>query len=288
MIPHTLLPMLATAGPLPRGDGWACEVKWDGYRVLAAVDAGRLTLRTRTGRDVTTDYPEVQLQVPDALLDGELVALVDGRPDFSSLQLHSVPVTFLPFDLLHLQDRSLLEVPYDARRALLEELVPGTPANFEDGEALLKTTLAEGLEGVVAKRRDSRYVPGRRSDAWIKTKHVRRQSALVVGWRPGEGGRAGTLGALLLAIPGADGLQYCGRVGTGFSERTLALLQQRLVPLARPTPAVVDPPREPAVWVEPVLVVEVEFSGWTPDGRLRHPSYKGLRDDLRPEDVVKE
>jgi bifunctional non-homologous end joining protein LigD len=288
MIPSSLLPMLATAGPLPTGPGWAYEVKWDGYRVLARVEGGRTTLRSRTGRDATPDYPEVQLDLPDSLVDGEVVALVDGRPDFSSLQQHSVAVTFLPFDLLHLGDRSLLDLPYDERRAQLLELLPTAPLAFDDGPALLETTRAQGLEGVVAKRRDSHYLPGRRTEAWVKTKHVRRQSAVVVGWRAGEGGRSGAIGSLLLGVPGPDGLRYAGRVGTGFSGKELAVLKELLAPLVRPEPAVPDPPRETAVWVEPVLVVDVDFTDWTPDGRLRHPSYKGRRDDVQPGEVVRE
>jgi bifunctional non-homologous end joining protein LigD len=280
--------MLATAGPLPVGDAWAYEVKWDGYRVLARVEGGRTTLRSRTGRDATNDYPELQLDLPDALVDGEVVVLVDGRPSFSALQLRSAPVTFLPFDLLHLGDRSLLELPWTDRRALLHELCPDAPPAFDDGPALLETTKAQRLEGVVAKRRDSKYFPGRRSESWVKTKHVRRQSAVVVGWQRGEGGRAGSLGSLLLGVPGDDGFVYVGKVGTGFNRATLAMLQERLAPLARQSPSVVEPPRQAAEWVEPVVVVEVEFTDWTPDGRLRHPSYKGVRDDVRPEDVVRE
>ena len=280
--------MLATPGPLPRGEGWAYELKWDGYRVLAAVEGGRTRLRSRTGRDATADYPEVQLDVPDALVDGEVVALVDGRPSFSALQLHSTPVTFVPFDLLHLGGRSLLELPYTDRRSLLLSLLPDAPPSFDDGPGLLETTRVQGLEGVVAKRRDSRYFPGRRTESWVKTKHVRRQSAVVVGWKRGEGGRSGTLGSLLLAIPGPSGLEFVGHVGTGFTRRTLAMLQERLAGLARTTPPVIDPPRGPAEWVEPVLVADVEYTSWTPDGKLRHPSYKGIREDLLPEDVVRE
>ena len=280
--------MLATAGPLPVGDAWSYEVKWDGYRVLARIEGGRTTLRSRTGRDATLDYPELQLDLPDCLVDGEVVVLVDGRPSFSALQMHSAAVTFLPFDLLHLQDRSLLELPWASRRELLQELCPEAPPAFDDGPALLETTRAQGLEGVVAKRRDSKYFPGRRTESWVKTKHVRRQSAVVVGWQRGEGGRAGSLGSLLLGIPGPDGLTYAGKVGTGFNRATLAMLQERLAPLARATAPVVDPPRQAAEWVEPVLVVEVEFTDWTPDGRLRHPSYKGVRDDVLPEEVVRE
>jgi bifunctional non-homologous end joining protein LigD len=280
--------MLATAGRLPVGEGWAYEVKWDGYRVLARVEGGRTTLRSRTGRDATQEFPELQLDLPDALVDGEVVVLVDGRPSFSALQVRSAAATFLPFDLLHLGDRSLLDLPWEDRRALLQELCPEAPPAFDDGPALLETTRAQGLEGVVAKRRDSKYFPGRRTESWVKTKHVRRQSAVVVGWQRGEGGRAGSLGSLLLGVPGPDGLRYVGKVGTGFNRATLATLQERLAQLARESAPLVDPPRQAAEWVEPEVVVEVEFTDWTPDGRLRHPSYKGVRDDVRPEDVVGE
>lgn len=288
MIPSDLLPMLATAGPLPAGPGWAYEVKWDGYRVLARIEDGRTSLRSRRGRDVTLEFPDVQLDLPDCLLDGEVVAFVEGRPEFQALQTRSVPLAFVPFDVLHVGDRSLLGESYDQRRAVLHELVPDAPPSFEDGPALLESTRAQGLEGVLSKKRDSTYFPGRRSESWVKTKHVRRQSAVVVGWQRGEGGRAGSLGSLLLGIPGPDGLTYAGKVGTGFNRATLAMLQERLAPLARATAPVVDPPRQAAEWVEPVLVVEVEFTDWTPDGRLRHPSYKGVRDDVLPEEVVRE
>lgn len=288
MLPTGLSPMLATAGPLPLSNAWAYEVKWDGYRVLAFVEDHSLTLRSRTGRDVTADYPEVTLDLPDCVLDGELVAMVDGVPDFSALQQHSVALTFLPFDLLHLATEPLLRAPYDKRRALLARLLPDAPPAFEDGPVLLETTKQQGLEGVVAKRRDSPYLPGRRSDAWIKAKHVRRQSALVGGWKAGAGGRAKTVGSLLLGLPSPDGLVFIGHVGTGFSDRTLETLQQLLLPLTRATPPFKDPPRQASTWVEPVLVVDVEFTAWTPDGKLRHPAYKGIRTDLDPSALVRE
>jgi bifunctional non-homologous end joining protein LigD len=280
--------MLATAGPLPGGQGWAYEVKWDGYRVLARVEGGRTTLRSRRGRDVTLEFPEVQLELPDCLVDGEVVAFVEGRPEFQALQTRSVPLAFVPFDVLHVGDRSLLDATYDQRRAVLVELLPEAPPSFDDGPALLETTRQQGLEGVLAKRRDSTYFPGRRSDCWIKTKHVRRQSAVVVGWRRGEGGRAGRIGSLLLGLPEGDGWTYLGRVGTGFTARTLEVLQDRLAGHERPTPPVGNPPREASVWVEPSLVVDVDFTEWTSDGRLRHPSYKGVRDDLDPQQLVRE
>ena len=288
MIPSGLLPMLATAGPLPLGADWAYEVKWDGYRVLAAVEAGRTTLRSRRGRDVTLELPDLQLDLPDCLVDGEVVAFVDGKPEFQALQTRSVPLSFVPFDVLHLGERSLLSATYDERRQVLAELLPDAPPSFDDGPALLETTRQQGLEGVLAKRRDSLYLPGRRSDSWIKTKHVRRQSAVVVGWRRGEGGRTGRIGSLLLGLPTEGGFRYVGRVGTGFTARTLAALQERLAGQERPDAPVSNPPREAAVWVEPALVVDVDFTEWTSDGRLRHPSYKGVRDDLDPLALVPE
>jgi bifunctional non-homologous end joining protein LigD len=315
-LPSTLQPMLATSGPLPRDDGrWSYEVKWDGVRALVAVEGGRLTLTSRNGNDITAAYPELRglgtaLGSTSALLDGEVVAFDSaGRPDFGQLQarMHvrtptaamqrDTPVTLLLFDVLHLEERSLLGAPYDERRVVLEALplagdcwqVP--PAFPGDGEAVMAATRAQGMEGVVAKRRDSRYEPGRRSECWVKVKHVRRTSAVVVGWKPGEGGRAGRIGSLLLAVPQGDGWAYAGHVGTGFTAATLRMLGDRLAELRRETPVLQDVPREharSAVWVEPSLICEVDYTEWTRDGRLRHPSYKGLRDDVDPRSVVRE
>ena len=314
-LPRDLAPMLATSGELPADDGrWSYEVKWDGVRVLAAVGAGRLELRSRNRNDVTAAYPELQglaATLPgDALLDGEVVAFDEaGRPDFGRLQsrmharsptpalVRGTPVTLLLFDALHVGTRSLLSEAYDVRRELLEDLVVPAdrwqvpPAFPADGQAVLAATLAQGMEGVVAKRRDSRYEPGRRSDCWVKVKHVRRTSAVVVGWKPGEGGRTGRIGSLLLAVPQGAGWTFAGHVGTGFSAATLRMLGDRLAPLRRDAPALDDVPREharQAVWVEPVLVCDVDYTEWTREGRLRHPSYKGLRDDLDARSVVRQ
>lgn len=314
-LPRDVRPMLATAGPLPPDDpAWAYEVKWDGVRVLAAVEAGRVLLTSRAGNDVTGGYPELTalgaaVDVP-VLLDGEVVALSRaGVPEFGRLQsrmhvrgpssalLASTPVTFVVFDLLHQGETSVLAETYDDRRSRLELLglagphwqVP--PAFLGDGAAVSEATRVQGMEGVVAKRRDSRYVPGSRSDAWVKVKHVRRTSAVVVGWKPGEGGRAGRLGSLLLGVHEGDHLVFAGHVGTGFSAAALRLLADRLGPLRRDTPALDDVPRGHArhtVWVEPALVCHVDFTEWTAAGRLRHPSYKGLRDDVDPASVVRE
>ena len=312
-LPRGLTPMLAGPGPLPPEDGrWAYEVKWDGVRALVSVEAGRVGLRSRLGNDVTSTYPELAELAPpgpDLLLDGEVVAFdADGRPDFGRLQerMHvarpgpalrgRAPVALVVFDVLQVGEEPLLDLPYDARRSALEGLQLSGPAwqvppSFPaDGAALLASTAEQGLEGVVAKRRDSRYQPGRRSADWVKVKNVRRQSAVVVGWQPGAGGRTGSLGSLLLAVPGPRGLEFAGHVGSGFSAATLRRLDARLAGLATDTPAC-PVPREharSARWVRPELVVEVEFTAWTRDGRLRHPSYKGVRDDVRPQDVVRE
>ena len=314
-LPRGLTPMLACAGPLPPDDPrWSYEVKWDGVRVLVAAEDGHVRLTSRAGNDVTASYPELQglaaaLPGP-ALLDGEVVALSGGLPDFGLLQsrmhvsrpadalVQRTPVTLVLFDVLHAAGAGLMTEPYDVRRGALEDLasdgphwtVPGVFPGT--GRAVADATRAPGMEGVVAKRRDSRYEPGRRSDCWVKVKHVRRQSAVVGGWKPGEGGRAGRIGSLLLGVPGPAGLEYAGHVGTGFSAAALRLLGDLLAPLRRDSsPFATEVPREharSAVWVEPRLVGDVEFTAWTREGRLRHPSWKGLRDDLDPGDVVRE
>ncbi len=316
-LPRGVRPMLATTGALPPEDSaWAYEVKWDGVRALVAVEQGRLTITSRNGNDVTSSYPELDLLVAQlgdrsVLLDGEVVAFDDqGRTDFGKLQsrMHvrapsaalqrSCPVQLLLFDLLHCDGTSLLDASYDNRREALEALglsgpswqVP--PAFLGGGQALLDATRAQGLEGVVAKRRDSRYQASRRSDCWIKLKHVRRASVVIAGWKPGDGGRSGRLGSLLLGVQGKAGLEFAGHVGTGFTASVLADLGRRLEALRRDdSPFATDVPREHArhaVWVEPVLVCEVEYTEWTRDSRLRHPSYKGLRDDVPVEEVVRE
>lgn len=312
-LPRDLRPMLATAGPLPADDGrWSYEVKWDGVRALVAVEDGRVRLTSRAGNDATGSYPElVTARSPDQdlLLDGEVVALDgSGRPDFGLLQarMHvdcptaalraQVPVALVLFDVLHAGGRRLLAETYDLRREVLDCLgldggswqVP--PAFPGDGAALLTSTAAQGLEGVVAKRRDSRYEPGRRSADWVKVKNVRRQSAVVVGWQPGQGRRTGALGSLLLAVQEPAGLAFAGHVGTGFSGAVLRQLQDLLAPLAVGQPACAVPREHArtARWVNPDLVVDVAFTAWTREGRLRHPSYEGLRDDLDPAEVVRE
>jgi bifunctional non-homologous end joining protein LigD len=209
-----------------------------------------------------------------------------------------VPVHYVVFDLLHLDGRSLLGEPYDERRRALESLgLAGacwtTAPTFDgSGDDVLAAAEAQGLEGIVSKRRDSRYYAGRRSDCWVKVKAVATQDVVVCGWEPGEGRRKGAIGALLVGVYGDDGLTYAGQVGTGFSDATLRDLGDRLAPLARRDPPYDGPvPREyakSARWVEPVLVAEVAYGNWTRDGRLRHPSYLRLRPDKSPSEAVRE
>jgi bifunctional non-homologous end joining protein LigD len=246
------------------------------------------------------------------VLDGEIVAFdTAGRPSFGELQarMHvqrpsaalraQVPVSLLLFDVLHAGGQSQLSRTYDQRRSVLEDLgLDGphwaTPPAFQgDGDAAMEVSKAQGLEGVLAKRRDSGYLPGRRSRDWLKAKHIRMQEVVVGGWSPGEGRRAGGIGSLLLGVHDADGrLVYAGHVGTGFSQKALADLGVRLGRLERRTPPFADEvPRahaKGAHWVRPTLVGEVAFSEWTRDGRMRHPTWRGLREDKSPDEVVRE
>jgi bifunctional non-homologous end joining protein LigD len=320
-MPSLVQPMLATPGTLPPAHedaGWAYEMKWDGVRTVAYADGGRLRLLSRNDRDVTGTYPEVrglaeQLGSVAAVLDGEIVALDgNGRPDFGLLQrrmgvtkaaqvrrlVDEVPVVYLVFDVLYLDGRTTTGLPYTDRRELLEGLglegpawaVP--PASFGGGEQMVEVSRDRGLEGVLAKRTDSPYLPGRRSPHWRKVKNVRTQEVIVAGWRPGGGRREGGIGSLLLGLPGDEGLEYVGHVGTGFTAAALADVERKLRPLERKTsPFAVGPPRadaRDAHWVTPKLVGEVMFTEWTGDGRLRHPSWRGFRPDKSPDEVVRE
>ena len=319
-LPATLTPMLAAPGEQPRHhrEEWAVEMKWDGVRALAFIENGRLRLISRTGKDITATYPEIAglghaIGHKQALLDGEIVAFIDGRPDFEALQprMHVssptqaarlaqlTPVTYLAFDVLQLDGRPLTALPYTDRRDILTPLVPNggwwlCPPSFpgEDLDAVLAAAAANGLEGIVAKRLDSRYEPGARSGDWVKIKNLLRQEVVVAGYKPGKGNRTGQIGSLLVGVHASAGLLYCGHVGTGFSDATLRMLGARLAPLRRPDSPFDGPvPAEhakPAVWVEPALVVEVAFDRWTSAGRMRAPVYQGLRDDKNPADVVRE
>jgi bifunctional non-homologous end joining protein LigD len=315
--PESVVPMLARLAKLPRGGaGWAVEVKWDGVRAIAYCRPGRLELQTRNLNRVTGQYPEVrrlsrQLGARDAVLDGELVAFdEDGRPSFERLQqrIHQTsesvvrqrmkthPVTYVIFDLLHLDGRNLMGEPYARRREVLEELELSGQAwqtprySTGDPKELLAASAAQKLEGIVLKRLDSRYAPGKRTGEWLKVKNVGRQEFVIGGWQPGEGRRRNRLGSILLGYfdEGGDGdeLRYAGKVGTGFSDRDLDELMERLAPLERKTNPFAGRrgPRQ-AHFVEPRLIAEIEFRELTAEGMVRHGSFKGLREDKPPEEV---
>ncbi|MBV9916350.1 MAG: DNA ligase D [Solirubrobacterales bacterium] len=313
-MPERLLPMLARAGDLPaREAGWSFEIKWDGVRAIAYVQPGRLRLESRNLREVTDAYPEVRgllrdLGMHEAVFDGEIVAFDEnGRPSFARLQhrMHvtsasavrrlstSTPVVYAIFDLLYLDGHSLMELPYAQRRARLEALELSGPAwrvpsaHRGDGARLLEATSEQGLEGVVAKRLDSCYEPGRRTGAWIKIKNTVRQELVIGGWVPGEGRRQDRIGALLMGFYEDGAFRYAGRVGTGFTEVTLAELAKRLRPLRRDTNPFTGAPKLPrgTAFVEPCLVAEIEIREWTPDRVMRAPSFKGLREDKAPREV---
>jgi bifunctional non-homologous end joining protein LigD len=304
-------PMLATpTRHVPRGPEWVHEVKWDGMRVLADVRSGTLHLASRTERDVTVAFPELAplaAQFEDMLLDGEVVALRDGIPSFAALaeRFHvtsprkaaalatTTPVTFMVFDLLRLYGVDLTARPWADRRATLERLeLAGphwqVPPTFADGSMLLQATKEQGLEGIVSKRRDSRYVPGARSEDWRKLPHRSSLSVVIGGWRP-ETDTTDRLGAVLVGVPGVGGLHYLGRVGSGMAGKTGAALLRDLRPLAAEVTPFADvvPPEDAAgaTWVHPVLVCEVQALGLTSTRRLRQPAYRGLRPDLTPGEV---
>jgi bifunctional non-homologous end joining protein LigD len=317
-MPERIVPMMARTAELPADDSrWGFEIKWDGVRAIAYCTPGEVRLESRNLKEITDSYPELgridrALGSHRAVLDGEIVAFdSDGRPSFGRLQqrMHvasreqarrlskHTPVTYMVFDLLWLDGHSLMALPYTERRARLAELdLSGeswqTPEHVVGhGRELLAASAEQRLEGIVAKRLDSLYEPGRRSGAWLKIKTVGRQEFVVGGWVPGKGRRSSTIGALLLGVYEPDGsLGYVGRVGTGFSEKELQRLQRLLEPLRREDPpfAAGEPPPKDGVFCEPRLVVEVEFAEWTSAGNIRHPSYKGLREDKPPELVVRE
>lgn len=318
--PDSLSPMLATAGKLPARDaGWAYEMKWDGIRALAFLDGDVVRLRSRTGRDISHVYPELAgmaavVDARQAVLDGEVVAFgADGWPEFETLQQRmnigsaaqarllaaTVPVSYLAFDLLWRDGQPLIERPYADRRAGLDGLgLSGgnwqAPPSFTGiaGADAQAVSREQRLEGIVAKRLQSRYEPGRRSPAWVKIKNFLRQEVVIGGWKPGEGGRAGGIGSLLVGVHEAGQLVYSGHVGTGFTQQTLRMLAARLAPLRRETSPFghTVPPEDArfAQWADPVLVAEIAYSHWTKSGRLRAPSYKGLRDDKDAAEVIRE
>jgi bifunctional non-homologous end joining protein LigD len=299
-------PMLATlAQELPNGPGWLFEAKWDGYRTIAYFRGGDPNLRTRRDQDYTERFAAVARALPralrtsDCVLDGEVCAIDEqGRASFSAMQKGGYPLVYYVFDLLELEGEPLIDLPFVERRKRLEAVLDHRSKTvqlseaFDDGQALKQAALEQGLEGVMAKRAQSRYEPGRRSRDWLKVKPGKqRQEFVIAGYTKGQGRRAGRLGSLILAANRGGELHYVGNCGTGFTDAEIDKLMKLLKPLERPTspfPAVPKMPRirkGDVVWVEPRLVCEVEFVEWTHDGHLRAPSYQGLREDKSPDEV---
>jgi bifunctional non-homologous end joining protein LigD len=316
-MPERVEPMQARLSTLPREESeWAFEIKWDGVRAIAYSQPGRIRLQSRNGNDVTPAYPELRalgraLGSRSAILDGEIIAFdEDGRPSFEALQprmhqrgeaavrrlMQRTPVTYVVFDLLWLDGHSLMDLPYAQRRERLQELALDgerwrTPElQVGDGSGLLAATGELGMEGIVGKRLDSRYTPGRRDGGWVKIKNHQRQEFVIGGWTEGKGARVEQIGALELGVHDERGeLRYAGRVGTGFDETELKRLAGLLAALAQDdSPFTGSQPPRGAHFVAPLLVCEVEFSDWTRAGKVRQASYKGLRDDRDPSEVVRE
>ncbi len=317
-----MLPMLASANdegaPPPAGESWLHEVKWDGMRVLAEVLEGELRVTSRNGNAVSLAYPELERgeHLPaDVLLDGEVVAITDGRPSFSALasRMHvrqkskakqlaaANPVTFMAFDVLRLYGVDLLTMPMQERRGVLERLELGgpdgpaarwqSPPAYDDGAILWAATEEQGLEGVVSKRRQSVYRAGRRSKDWVKSAHRRTDSCVVVGWSPQTGST--TIGSLWVALPdGQGGWLPLGRVGSGVAATMAQDLLRQLKPLATATCPLAELPPDPDVgraqWVEPKVIVDVRHLGHNEGGRLRQPVLRGLRTDLSLDDLRQE
>jgi bifunctional non-homologous end joining protein LigD len=319
-MPQHVAPMLVLANPLPKSDeGWAYEFKWDGVRAMVYVEGGRVRALTRNDKPLTTTFPELReigefLGSRSAILDGEIVNLdKEGRPSFAVLahRLHltsasaierlakSTPVSFFAFDLLYLDGHNYLADTYDERRAALSALklegrsfaTPPSSTNVK-GSAMLRIAKDRGLEGVVVKRRSSRYAPGKRNGEWIKIKNFHTQEVVIGGWSDGQGGRGSSFGALLLGVHAKEGFIFVGKVGTGFSDSDRRELLNMLKPLARKTSPFVErlSPGETSLahFVRPSVVGEVRFAEWTVDGHLRQPSWRGLRTDKSAKEVARE
>lgn len=318
-IPERVEAMLACPGVLPaRQDEWAFEVKWDGVRAIARSEPGRLHVFGRSGREITANYPELghlnrALSSHSAVLDGEIIAFDEsGKQSFGAVQhrIHvtgrtaiqraarETPVTYMIFDLLWLDGHSLLDLPYEERRAKLDELDLGGGEHWDvpgfhvgAGTELLAATAEQELEGIIAKRLGSPYEPGARAQNWRKIKNTRRQEVVIGGITPGRGKRAGSFGALQVGVHDDTGaLRYAGGVGTGFNEGTLKAILRATEGLdseVSPFAGERQPPKETRL-LAPELVCEVEFAEWSRDGRLRHPTFRGLRHDKDPREVVRE
>lgn len=312
-MPDFLPPMLATLAKDAFSDpAWVFEAKLDGQRSLLWIRRSTVRLITRNQKDRTSHYPDLVEAArrhgsPALIADGEIVAfhgdvtsfarlqerMQNARP--SAAQVAAVPVVFYLFDLIWFDGYDLSALPLLTRKSVLRSaLVFEDPIRYsehldEDGETAFRAACERGWEGLIAKRAASPYTHARSRD-WLKLKCVNEQEFVVLGWTEPKGSRS-WLGALLVGYHEDGDLRYGGKVGTGFGERELAMLSGRLRPLEQPTPPIVDTKgltRKGVHWVRPELVAQIGFGEWTPDGRLRHPRYIGLRDDKRPEQVVRE
>jgi bifunctional non-homologous end joining protein LigD len=305
-------PMLATLEDpknIPR-QGYEFEIKWDGYRILARVAGGEAGLHTRKDQDYTERFENVAkelakaLKTPDAVVDGEVVALdEEGRPSFSAMQQGKpgTPILYYVFDLLEVEGEPVIDLPLTERRARLRKLLDGRNRTvkfsepFDDGQALYEAAKERRLEGIMGKKVDSRYIPGKRTRDWLKFKTHGEQELVIAGYTKGKGRREWSFGSLVMGAYEADGsLRWVGNVGTGFDDQTIDELLAKLKPLARKDPPFDPPPKMPrvqkgdVVWVEPKVVAEVSFAEWTHDGRLRAPVYQGLRTDKEATEVHRE
>ena len=300
--------MLATnAEAVPTGDGWLHEVKWDGYRAIVTIAGGVAELTSRNGNSLTARFDSVAravvqaVKTPDCVLDGEVCALDEqGRASFSAMQQGSGPLVLYLFDVLEVDGEPLVDLPLTERHERLEALLDKRNRTvrlsdlFDDGAALFEAATAQQLEGIVSKRSDSRYEPGRRSRHWLKVKTQGRQELVVAGYTKGQGRRSGVFGSLVLGVHEPGGLRWAGNVGTGFDDAEIDRVLAKLKPLRRDESPFAEVPKMPrvrkgdVVWVEPRLVAEIRFAEWTHDGRLRAPVYQGLREDKEASEVHRE
>jgi bifunctional non-homologous end joining protein LigD len=297
-----IAPMKATSGKLPRGDAWVYEPKWDGHRVIVRKRGDTIEAISSNGIDRTARWPWLSDAVrasidTDVVLDGEIIALdEDGRHSFQLVGRPDRPHAFIVFDVLAVDGTQLQGRPWRERRHILESRLKATPPISitpvtDDPDALMEATLANGFEGIIAKRSDSTYLAGRRTPSWIKVKHRREQEVVIGGYLLGEGNRSTSFGSLLVGVYERKKLRFAGAVGTGFNETTLRMLQARFAELLTDTcPFDPEPklPRGKARWLRPELVAQVTFGEWTEAGSLRHPVYLGLRDDKAPTKVIRE
>jgi bifunctional non-homologous end joining protein LigD len=311
--PAFIAPMLATLTSAPFDDPeWLFEVKWDGFRVEAIVDGGGVQTWTRGAQDASRYFgpfldPPTWLRARSAVVDGEVIALDErGEPDFALLQARikgrgaageSTPFVYEVFDLLHLDGRSLLDEPLEDRRRLLAGVLRADPRvrlseHVEAGGiAFFEVARVRGLEGIMAKDRRSPYVPGKRTDRWLKVKIRPEQELVVGGWVTGTG-KAVELGALLVGVYDAGALRYAGKIGAGFTDANRAELLAAIAPLAADGPPFTPPPPRAAArnatWLRPELVIRAEFAGWTGDGLVRQAAYKGIELEKDPRKVIRE